>query len=90
MELNVRTYDDKICEISVKSDHRVFTHDISFFNSETSKFEADAGIIDNLITTAFDISRFNKKSDIEMVKEIFEAFLSSGEQEQFLHELKSK
>ena len=41
-------------------------------------------IIDNLITTSNDLSRFNNISDVDFVKRIYDAFLNDIERKQFL------
>jgi dimeric dUTPase (all-alpha-NTP-PPase superfamily) len=86
MNIQVKTY-CSLCEITIESDNTKITEGLSFLNRNTKEYEADTDIVEELLTAAFDISRFNKKSDIEMVKEIFEAFLNTSEQEEFLEEI---
>jgi dimeric dUTPase (all-alpha-NTP-PPase superfamily) len=85
MDIEIRTY-STLCEITVESDNTRITENLTFLNRETKQYEADSNIAEQLITAAFDISRFNKKSDIDMVKEIFENFLNTQEQKEFLEE----
>jgi dimeric dUTPase (all-alpha-NTP-PPase superfamily) len=78
MDIEIRTY-STLCEITVESDNTKITESLTFLNRETKQYEADSNIAEQLITAAFDISRFNKKSDVDMVKEIFENFLNKHE-----------
>jgi dimeric dUTPase (all-alpha-NTP-PPase superfamily) len=86
MKVEIRTY-PSLCEITVESDNTKIVESLTFLNRETNNYEADSDIAEELLTAAFDISRFNKKPDIEMVKEIFEAFLNIHEQQQFLEDI---
>jgi hypothetical protein len=86
MKIEIRTY-SSLCEMTVESDNAKIVESLTFLNRETNNYEADSNIAEELLTAAFDISRFNKKSDIEMVKEIFEAFLNTHEQQQFLEDI---
>jgi hypothetical protein len=86
MKIEIRTY-SSLCEMTVESDNAKIVENLTFLNRETNNYEADSNIAEELLTAAFDISRFNKKSDIEMVKEIFEAFLNTHEQQQFLEDI---
>ena len=86
MDIEIKTY-STLCEITVESDNTKITESLTFLNRETKQYEADSNIAEQLITAAFDISRFNKKSDIEMVKEIFENFLNTHEQQEFLENI---
>ena len=86
MDIEIKTY-STLCEITVESDNTKITESLTFLNRETKQYEADSDIAEQLITAAFDISRFNKKSDIEMVKEIFENFLNTHEQQEFLENI---
>ena len=86
MNIEIKTY-STLCEMIVESDNTKIVESIGFRNREKDQYEADSNIAENLLTCAFDISRFNKKSDVDMVKEIFEAFLNTHEQQQFLEEM---
>ena len=88
MDIEIRTYADTLCEITVESDNTKITESLTFFNGETKQSEADSNIAEQLITAAFDINRFNKKSDVDIVKEIFENFLNKHEQDEFLEDIK--
>tara|TARA_B110000114_G_scaffold180134_1_gene215477 strand:- start:58 stop:324 length:267 start_codon:yes stop_codon:yes gene_type:complete len=86
MDIEIKTY-STLCEITVESDNTKITESLTFLNRETKQYEADSNIAEQLITAAFDISRFNRKRDIEMVKEIFENFLNTHEQQEFLENI---
>ena len=88
MDIEIRTYADTLCEITVESENTKITESLTFFNGETKQSEADSNIAEQLITAAFDINRFNKKSDVDIVKEIFENFLNKHEQDEFLEDIK--
>ena len=88
MDIEIKTY-ETLCEITVESDNTKITESLTFLNRETKQYEADSNISEQLITAAFDISRFNKKSDIEMVKEIFKNFLNTHEQQEFLEDIRN-
>lgn len=83
MDIEIRTY-STLCEMTIESENTKIVEDLTFRNRETKQYEADSNIAEQLITAAFDISRFNKKSDVDMVKEIFENFLNKHEQDEFL------
>ena len=87
MNIEIRTY-STLCEMTVESDNTKITESLTFFNRETKQSEADSNIAEQLITAAFDINRFNKKSDVDIVKEIFENFLNKHEQDEFLEDIK--
>ena len=87
MFIEIRTY-STLCEMTVESDNTKITESLTFFNRETKQSEADSNIAEQLITAAFDINRFNKKSDVDIVKEIFENFLNKHEQDEFLEDIK--
>ena len=86
MDIEIRTY-STLCEMTVKSENTKIIENLTFLNRETKQYEADSNIAEQLITAAFDISRFNKKSDVDMVKEIFENFLNKHEQDEFLEDI---
>tara|TARA_R110002096_G_scaffold4182_2_gene19770 strand:- start:827 stop:1093 length:267 start_codon:yes stop_codon:yes gene_type:complete len=87
MNIEIRT-NSTLCEMTVESDNTKITESLTFFNRETKQSEADSNIAEQLITAAFDINRFNKKSDVDIVKEIFENFLNKHEQDEFLEDIK--
>lgn len=45
----------------------------------------EESVIEHLITTAFDFSRFNNRSDVETVKLIMDSFLNNFERESVKH-----
>ena len=63
--------------LEVISDNTRIKEDIVY------KGEIDENIIENLITTLFEMTRFNKKSDVQTVFDIFDAFLNKEEREEF-------
>ena len=88
MEIKVRTY-ESLCEVEIESENTKIVEDVTFRN-RAREYEADEELIEQLITCAFDMNRFNGKSDVDLVKEIFECFLNNHEKECFIEELKSK
>ena len=86
MDIEIRTY-STLCEMTIESENTKIVENLTFLNRETKQYEADSNIAEQLITAAFDISRFNKKSDVDMVKEIFENFLNKHEQDEFLEDI---
>ncbi|AKG94291.1 hypothetical protein AVT42_gp35 [Polaribacter phage P12002S] len=87
MNIEIRTYADTLCEINVESENTKITEDLTILNSKTRKYEADSNIIEELITCAFDVNRFNNNNDVELVKTIFENFLNKHEQDEFLEDI---
>ena len=87
MDIEIRTYADTLCEITVESENTKITEDLTILNRETKKHEADSNIAEQLITAAFDVARFNGRSDVDLVKEIFENFLNKHEQDEFLEDI---
>ena len=86
MDIEIRTC-STLCEMTIESENTKIVENLTFLNRETKQYEADSNIAEQLITAAFDISRFNKKSDVDMVKEIFENFLNKHEQDEFLEDI---
>ena len=86
MNIGIRTY-DTLCEITIETDNTKIVEGLSYFDRTKETSVADENIAEDLITAYFDINRFNKKTDIDSVKEIFAAFLNNTEQAQFLLEM---
>lgn len=86
MNLEVRTYSNLI-EITLESDNTKITEDIALYDSQSKEYKADENIGEEMLAAYFDIKRFNKSTDVDTMKEIFEAFLNTHEQEQFLEEI---
>ena len=86
MDIEIRTYANTLCEMIVDCDNTKIREDLTFLNIKADKYEVDENIVEQLITAAFDITRFNGRSDVDLVKEIFENFLNSHEQQEFLEQ----
>lgn len=88
MDIEIRTYANTLCEIIVESENTKIAEDLTFYDRDTKKYEVNSNIIEQLITSAFDITKFNGGSDVDLVKEIFEKFLNKHEQDEFLEDIK--
>ena len=80
MELKLRT-NGTLAELTAKANNDEITSDIVIYN-DCKKYHVDESIIENLISVANDISRFNKSSDYSFVYKIVDAFLNDSEREE--------
>ena len=81
MKIEVKTYQKTLCEIKVESNNTIIEESLQYFNRYTQQYLADEDLPEELITAAFEISRFNKKSDVDLVREIIESFLNDSERD---------
>lgn len=82
MEIKVRTM-ETICELTVEGYNSKISEDVALFASP-NKFEVSYNQIENVFSAGFELSRFNKKSDVETLKMLFDAFLNDSEKTEFL------
>ncbi len=82
MDFKLRTK-DTIAELTIETGNAKFIEDLSNYNREKGWF-IDEKTIEQFITLANECSRFNKTSDVEFVKSIYDAFLSDSEKSDFL------
>lgn len=69
-------------ELIVEAHFSKITEDVAIYSSKECK--VDETIADKLVQAAVDMYRFNGKTDIEIVKEIYEVFLTFDERGTFL------
>jgi len=84
MEIKLRTKSNIIAELEIKSGNTVITEDLADSNGKINLSE-----IERLVTIAREMNTFNKKSDIDFVKMIYDAFLNDAEQAEFCDLVKS-
>ena len=88
MELTTRTWNNSIFEIEIESGNAFIKDDISIRNVKKKTYEVDNNVYESFITAAAEMSRFNNKTDVEFVKDIFDNFLNDHEREEFLELIK--
>lgn len=71
-----------ICELKLEVGNVKITEDLT--EVENGNWIVPELQIQQFFTVAFDLSRFNKKPDVETMKMLFDSFLSDGEKEQFI------
>ena len=75
-------------EVSTREYCSIFETTIKTDSVEIVESGAEESLAEDFITAAFEINRFNGKSDVDTLKELYNSFLSAGEQEEFLTFLK--
>jgi hypothetical protein len=89
MEISVRTKPDSFVELRIDTHNVTITEDLTVTSIyENKKVVVPDATIEQFITVANDCSRFNGISDLDFVKNIYEAFLNDYEREQFLEAIK--
>lgn len=76
MKINTRVNGNSFIEVIIVNGSTILTVDVS--NYKEGKGHVPEDIIENFITIANELSRFNRTSDVDFVYKIYEAFLSSG------------
>lgn len=73
MDIKVKTYGN-ICELIIESGNAKIVEDVATDNLKVPKSEIEA-----LIRTAYELSRFNKASDLDFLTDIIDTFASDTE-----------
>jgi hypothetical protein len=81
MEIKLTT-SQFVAEITIECGNARITEDLTILVN--GEWRVDVGFIENLITVAINLNRFNGKNDVGFVKEIFERFLNDGERKELL------
>lgn len=84
MELNLRTR-NLSAELKISNYDNVITQDIAIIKDRKGYIPDD--IVENFITTALEMHRYNGKSDVDFVKMIHDNFLSIYEKEEFIERI---
>ncbi len=82
MKIKLRT-SSYIAELTVESGNAKITEDLAQINDVSNAYIPDEEI-ENLLTVAREMHLFNKGTDIDFVKMVYEAFLTDGERSEFL------
>ena len=82
MKISTRIKEGSFVELHIDSGDAKLTSDLANLNK--GKWLVPDSTIESLITTANECSRFNGTSDIDFVKNIFDAFLGDSEKQSFL------
>ncbi len=82
MEIKSKSVHNSYLEIKLELGNGKITEDVSVFKD--GKWRVPESIIEQLISTANECSRFNDVSDVNFVRSVFDAFLSDSEKEEFL------
>lgn len=86
MDFKLRTK-SKLAVLTIKTGNAEFVEDLASYNREKERWFVDEDIIEKFISLANDLNRFNGTSDVEFVKNIYEAFLSDNERKEFLEKV---
>lgn len=86
--IKILTRHGHTCNAIIEDGSTKITIDLAEIKKGT--WQVDPSIFDELITAAFEVSRFNGESDVNAVHAIFAAFLNDGEQKQLLELIKEK
>lgn len=82
MEFKLRT-SASFAELIINTGDTKTTSDVSIYSS-TRGFIIPDETIEQFITTANEMSRFNQVDDVDFVKKIYDAFLNGSEKKIFL------
>lgn len=85
MDIKSITRNGYIAELHIESDNTKISEDVS--QVDKGVWFVDDKIIDQLITAAFDFSRFSNQRDADSVFKIAEAFLNKSEREELIEKL---
>jgi len=88
MKLTLRRPNENTAELIIETGGAVIRKDLSNYNRDAKKWTVDSSTIEQFITVANELSRFNQQGDIEFVKNIIEAFLTEGEKEELFDHYK--
>ena len=86
MDFKLRTK-ETIAELTIETGNARFVEDLASYNWKKKGWFVEDATIEQFITIANDLSRFNIVSDVDFVKKIFDSFLYEGEKEEFLERL---
>lgn len=89
MELNLRTY-STLAELTIKSGSVKLTEDMAIFDRNVRDWRIPESDIEQFITVANDMSRFNHVSDVDFCKKICDAFLNDTEMKELVELLTEK
>lgn len=82
MEISLRIK-EKIAEITIEVEGATIKEDIVRYDSMGKSFIVDESFIENLLTIARDLVRFNKESDLDFVKKTM-CFLNNTERKELI------
>ncbi len=84
MEITTRVKKDTIAEIVINTGNSKIVEDVCEYRKDKG-WHVSESFIEQLITTAFDYSRFNGQSDVKTVQLIINAFLNDSEREELIN-----
>lgn len=87
MEIKLKTR-SLVAELIIETGSAKIEEDVAGFKNGEPHISND--FIENLIDIAREMNRFNKKSDVDFVKMIYDAFLNDSERAQFLSDVTDK
>lgn len=85
MKIALRTRTN-VADLIIESENTRITEDIAF--GSPSKIEEST--IEDFISVAFEMSRYNQVDDVNFVKTIYDNFLSDSERNRFLELINQK
>lgn len=86
MQLKLRTK-DTFAKLTIESGSVKVTEELAIYNGHGNKWIVSESQIEEFITIANDLSRFNKVSDVDFCLNIVSAFLNDGEREEFMERM---
>lgn len=85
MDITFKNIRDQVAELRIDVGNAKLTETISEYIG--GKEEVPEEIIKQILSVAFECTRFNKTSDVDTVMKIVEAFLNDAEQAELLERL---
>lgn len=85
MKIKLRTVQHAIAQLTIEAESTRISEDLGLIFKEGKGYQVEDEVIDQFITIANELSRFNRVYDVDFVKKIYDDFLSDDEKEEFLN-----
>ncbi|MDD5648980.1 MAG: hypothetical protein PHF86_00940 [Candidatus Nanoarchaeia archaeon] len=83
MELSLKTKEDYFAELTINIGNAKIIEDLAKYTTKKG-WGVDESLIENLITIANDLSKFNNVSDVEFAKKILQSSLNNSDRDEIL------
>ena len=83
MELSLKTKEEYFAELTINIGNAKIIEDLAKYTTKEG-WGVEESIIENFITIANDLSRFNNTSDVEFAKKILQSCLNSSDRDEIL------
>lgn len=81
IKLNVR---HALAELEITEGSAKITEDIASYSRKDGGYFIPESLIETFLTIGFEMSRYNKRSDVDTMKKLFDAFLNDSERKEFI------